>query len=227
VLGSADMPRSVYAAVAEIGARPFVPGRDYFFRCHADRWDYECGTTRLPGLPLPALTGTHQVGNAAAALTAIVAGDFGVTLPMQRVATALRTVRLPGRFQIVPGEVEWVLDVAHNLPAAVELDANLRALPRRRTFAVCGILGDKDIAGITAALADQVDEWILVSLSGPRAVSASELATRMPRGAVIAAQVADVTGACGIARARAQPGMRILVFGSFLTVGPALEFLGL
>ena len=38
---------------------------------------------------------------------------------------------------------------------------------------------------------------------------------------------ADVVGACQAARAAALPRDRVLVFGSFLTVGPALEFLGL
>ena len=45
-----------------------------------------------------------------------------------------------------------------------------------RTFAVTGILRDKDAAGIGRALAAQVDRWILCSLPGPRGSSiAAEL----------------------------------------------------
>jgi dihydrofolate synthase/folylpolyglutamate synthase len=135
-------------------------------------------------------------------------------------------VRLPGRFQRVPGEVEWIFDVAHTVPAALGLVTNLRALPRAYTIAVCGILGDKDLQGITAALRDDVDAWVLVSLDGPRAVPTQELAKQLPDGARILAHAPDVIAGCRLARDAARPGDRILVFGSFLTVGPALEFLG-
>ena len=137
-------------------------------------------------------------------------------------------MRIAGRFQRVPGEVEWILDVAHNVPAAETLRDNLRRLPRaRRTLAVCGILGDKDIRGIAQALAAEVDGWILVALAGPRAVSTQQIAAQLPANAPVLAHAGDVADACRTARAAARAGDRVLVFGSFLTVGPALEFLGL
>ena len=142
-------------------------------------------------------------------------------------SAALHAVRVAGRFQIVPGPVEWILDVAHNVPAALVLRENLRALPARRTIAVCGILGDKDIPGIGAALRDDIQEWILVALDGARALSTQELAARLPPGVAITGQAAEVASGCRLARAAAAPGDRVLVFGSFLTVGPALEFLGI
>ena len=225
VLGSADLPKSLWNAIEEISARAVVPGRDYQTRIHASSWDFEYGEFRLLDLPMPALAGMHQLGNAATALTALKSLDIQLT--QAKSSQVLRDVRLPGRFQRIPGEVDWILDVAHNVPAALGLAANLRALPRVRTTGVCGILGDKDIQGIAAALGADIDAWILVGLNGPRAVSTQELERRLPRGARILAHAADVASGCRIARAAAAPGERILVFGSFLTVGPALEFLGL
>ena len=93
---------------------------------------------------------------------------------------------------------------------------------RCATIAVCGILGDKDIAGITAVLGAEIDGWIIVTLEGPRAVAPAELEQRLPRSAKILAHSPDVADGCRIARETAQPGERVLVFGSFLTVGPAL-----
>jgi dihydrofolate synthase/folylpolyglutamate synthase len=58
-------------------------------------------------------------------------------------------------------------------------------------------------------------------------VGTRELAQRLPAGASVLEQAADVASACRAARAAARPGDRVLVFGSFLTVGPALEFLGI
>jgi dihydrofolate synthase / folylpolyglutamate synthase len=227
VLGSADMPRSVFETIAAVGARAVVPGRDYQVRARPSGWDFECGSLRLSDLPPPALRGRHQLDNAATALAALAVGEFGF-LPTREVATrALRETRLRGRFQVVPGEVEWVLDVAHNVPAAEELRANLASLPRRRSLAVCGILGDKDIPGIAAAVAPVVDAWIIAALESPRAVRPAEIAACLPADSRVITQAVDVAGACRAALEAARPGDRIVVFGSFLTVGPALEFLGI
>jgi dihydrofolate synthase / folylpolyglutamate synthase len=228
VLGSSDMPASIWTAIEEVGAEAVVPGTH--FRSSVSvrdetTWNFEFGEFALRGLPPSALTGIHQMNNAAAAIAALKALG-GVDLTQANVSHALRTVRLPGRFQRVPGEVEWIFDVAHNVPAALGLVANLRALPRAHTIAVCGILGDKDLQGITAALGGDVDAWVLVSLDGPRAVPTPELAKQLPPGARILAHAPDVAAACRLARDAARPGDRILVFGSFLTVGPALELLG-
>jgi dihydrofolate synthase/folylpolyglutamate synthase len=229
VLGSADMPASLWRVIEDVGARAVVPGRDYHAAPKGDGWDFVCGEISLRNLPDPVLTGVHQRANAAAALAALA--NLDVTLTHANVSEALRGVRLPGRFQRIRVEsagvpLEWILDVAHNVPAAQGLAANLGALPRARVIAVCGILGDKDIPGIVAALAAQVDAWIPVALSGPRAVSPERLAQHLPDGAKILAQASDVSAGCRLARGAALPGDRILVFGSFLTVGAALEFLG-
>jgi len=226
ILGSDSLPGSVAAYAAEVGALAVLAGRDFSARRHGEVWDFESRAVTLRDLPLPALHGPHQVGNAANAIAALTFGDVGVELTHAAVAAGLVEVRVPGRFQIVPGDIEWVLDVAHNVPAAQILSANLKTLPRRRTLAVCGILGDKDIRGITAALAADIDAWYLVALEGPRAVSTAEMVARLPAGARVSMQADDVGAACRAARAAAQPGDRIVVFGSFLTVGPALDFLG-
>jgi dihydrofolate synthase/folylpolyglutamate synthase len=227
VLGSPDMPRSVFDVIEALGSIAVVPGRDYYARIHADGWDFECDGLRLDNLPPPTLAGHQQLGNAATAIAALTHTGFGAQLSRDVVARALREVRIRGRFQVLPGEVEWVLDVAHNVPAAEGLRANLASLPPRRTLAVCGVLGDKDIAGILAVLAPAIDAWALAALEGPRAVPASEIAARLPANATIVAQEGDVAAACRAARAAAAPGDRIVVFGSFLTVGPALDFLGI
>ena len=225
VLGSAEMPASLWSAIDEIGAQAVVPGLDYHVRPQAVGWDFEFGEFALRGLPSPALAGVHQMGNAGTALAALRCA--GVELEHRNVSEALRSVTLEGRFQRLSlasegGVVEWIFDVAHNVPAASGLAANLRALPRARTIAVCGILGDKDIAGITAVLGAEIDAWIIVALDGPRAVAPAELERRLPAGATILAHAPDVAAGCRTARAAAKPGERVLVFGSFLTVGPAL-----
>jgi dihydrofolate synthase / folylpolyglutamate synthase len=124
--------------------------------------------------------------------------------------------------------VEWILDIAHNEPAAAIFARHVRERPPGgRTFAVVGILGDKDAGAIARLVEPVVDHWILCALPGPRGTSADDLARRMSLPQSRATLAASVEEGCEVARAIAKPGDRVLVFGSFHTVGPALQWLGI
>ena len=103
VLGSAPMPESVWQAIDAIGARAVAPGRDYHVRVRGDSWDFESQPLTLRELPAPSLDGVHQIGNAAAALAAVVFGEFDLCMSHEVVARALRSVHIAGRFQRDPG----------------------------------------------------------------------------------------------------------------------------
>jgi dihydrofolate synthase/folylpolyglutamate synthase len=234
VLGSADMPASVHAAIDALRVDARWPGRDFRAERREDgRWDFTGREWRLGDLPPSALGGAIQYGNAAAALAALEA--LSHTHPalrerfdVARIAQGLRSVRLAGRFQVLAGAPEWILDVAHNVPAAEVLAANLRARPTTgRTIAVAGILADKDIAGIGRVLAPRIDEWVLCGLDGARGVDAATLRDQLPPECAPLSLAADVAAGCARARKRALPSDRIVVLGSFHTVGPALQWLGL
>jgi dihydrofolate synthase/folylpolyglutamate synthase len=234
VLGSADMPDSVWQRAADLHCRVFVAGRDFSIRIDGDAaaappWDFRSANCNLDGLPPPSLAGTIQYCNAASALAALNVLAVAGACERERIALALRSIRLPGRFQIVPGEVEWILDVAHNEPAAMVLARELQA--RRidgRTIAVAGMLSDKDVGAVARALDGVVDHWLLAGIADePRGLSATALQVRLPplRGTVEPAGSVEV--ACQSARERARAHDRVLVLGSFHVVGPALVWLGL
>ena len=228
VLGSSDMPASVFAAIASSGARALIAGRDFSWKIDGERWSYQ-GRGHYANLPRSALSGAIQYGNAATAIAALEALALPRKLNRELIAGALAQVRLRGRLQILPGAVEWILDVAHNEPAARVLAQHLKERPMSgRTFAVASILRDKDVAGIGRALGAQIDCWILCTLGGARGSSASELATRLAPGMHARLELADsIAAGCARARAQARPGDRVLVFGSFPAVGSALQWLGL
>ena len=239
VLGTPDMPGSVYAVINELGARAVVAERDFSWWIGPDQasrtWTYRGLQGEIAGLPAPRLVGAIQYRNAATALAAVqcLARSAGADLrlaPLTRdvIASALATVVVAGRFQIIPGPVEWILDVSHNEPAAQILKANLADRPvRGRTFAVCGILQDKDAGEIARVLEGAADVWIACALPGPRGGSAAELAERLAPSIQVTHQAASVAAGCARARELAQPGDRVLVFGSFSTVTAALEWLQL
>jgi len=225
VIADPAMTPSVEAEAQRIGARALRAGRDYQWQVEAGRWDYLDPALKLQDLPAPALPGQRQYSNAAAAITTLQA--LGVRLDAAATGRALRALALPGRFQIVPGPVEWILDVAHNEPAAQVLAQNLRDRPcQGRTLMVAGILGDKDVPAIARVLGGVADEWILCGIDAPRGLTAVQLAQRAPEFAD-AQQVADVRAGMHAAASRSRPGDRIVVCGSFLSVTPALECLGL
>ena len=227
IFGSRNMPDSVATAARELGSDLRRLGRDFDWQPDSSGWEWRGREHRHEGLPVPALAGGIQFDNAATVLAALE--SIAVKLPVQRAAVedGLRTVRLPGRFQVVPGAVEWILDVAHNPAAAVTLAQQLAArVHRERTIAVCGILGDKDIEGIAAQVRDCFDAWIVVGLGSARALGVDTLAERLQAaGARNVSVAADVAAGCRAASAAAVAGDRIVVFGSFLTVGPALDWL--
>lgn len=225
VLGDAAMPATVAAKLAALEVKPLVAGADFSWQVHADgRWDYRADETELASLPPPALQGSIQYRNAAVALRSYAALQPAHPPRAAAVAAALRSVALPGRMQFVPGEVEWVFDVAHNEAAAAVLAAELRSRPPRgRTLAVFGMLEDKDAHAVAAQLADVVDRWLLCTPEGARALGASALQERMGPVRGTSETLGDVAEACERAARLARPGDRVLVCGSFHTVGPALR----
>jgi dihydrofolate synthase/folylpolyglutamate synthase len=228
IFGGRRVPKSIVAHAAAIGARLRRIGTDFDFVERADGWDYVGFGSRRRELPLPGLAGSAQLGNAAIALALLEAVEPRLLVPDEAVRAGLAGVRLPGRFQVLAGSPEWILDVAHNPQAAEALAASLAARPcAGRTLAVCGILGDKDIDGIVAALHGRIDCWIVVGLDGARALPPAALAERISRaGAETVLAAADVGAGISAARAEMAPADRAIVFGSFLTVGPALALLG-
>jgi dihydrofolate synthase/folylpolyglutamate synthase len=229
ILGSTDLPDSVGAAIAALSCRALSAGRDFHADRHGDgSWDYRDGAGTLAALPAPALAGDIQYRNAATALAALRELLAPQPLAAGAVVQALRTVQLPGRFQIIPGPVEWLLDVAHNAAAAAVLATQLRARPgATRTLAVLGMLADKDVAAVTASLDALIDEWLLCGIAEPRGLGPAQLAARVGQLHGSIELCADVPTGCERASLRATAGDRVLVCGSFHTVGPALRWLGL
>jgi dihydrofolate synthase/folylpolyglutamate synthase len=174
--------------------------------------------------------GDTQFANAATALAALEELAAGLPVSAAAVAQGLTSVHLVGRFQVIApggGKPSWILDVAHNAEAARVLAENLRALPiGGRTLAVCGILADKDAAAIGAEVGECFDAWWLASIEGARGSSGALLKDRIAGHVSGPLSVApDIAAACAAASAVARTGDRIVVFGSFHTVGPALDWL--
>lgn len=224
VIAEPDPPRSVLEAAGE----QLRIGRDFGFAAEPGQWTYWGPRGKRAGLAHPALRGAIQLRNAAAALCAIDCLHERLPVAMQDVRRGLAEVALPARFQVLPGRPQIVLDVAHNVEAAAILAKNLDAAGfAPETIAVCGMLRDKDIAGVLAALGTRVTRWHFCSLPGPRAAPAAELAAAHAASGAQSPCALFESPAQALAAALGVAGEndKIVVFGSFLTVGEAMQWL--
>ena len=227
ICGEPDPPRSLIESANSVGATLWRVGREYGYEVQALQWRYHGPGGARYGLPQPALRGSYQVGNAATVLAAIDALRERLPVSAGAIRDGLVHVELAGRFQVLPGRPAVVLDVAHNPHAARALAEVLGTMGYfTRSFAVFGMLADKDIDGVIAALRERIDMWYVAPLPGPRGASADELALRLRKAGVAEAAVRSfdsVARAFRAARDEAQETDRIAAFGSFLTVAAALE----
>ena len=166
--------------------------------------------------------------NAAGVLAVFEALRDRLPVNAQAVRSGLARVDLPGRFQILPGQPTLVLDVAHNPQSVAALALNLDQMGFfPQTQAVFGAMRDKDLAQLLPPLLPLVDHWHLCDLPTPRAASAEGLAALLrtvsgARQSGLSCHASPVL-ALQAAAADADPAGRIVIFGSFFTVGGVLK----
>jgi dihydrofolate synthase/folylpolyglutamate synthase len=218
-------PSSLLACAAELDTRLYRLGSDFHYQDAVDSWTWRCGKQQRHALPHPALRGPFQLQNAAGVLMVLELLSEQLPVSHQHLRQGLLSVALPGRFQVLPGEIPMIVDVAHNPQSAAALAENLRQMPSAgRTRAVVAMLADKDQSGVIRALVDRVDDWYVAGLDVERGGDGRDLAAIIAAEAATApACFASVAEACAQARAEAGAGDRIIVFGSFYTVAEVLS----
>lgn len=234
VCGDPQPPRSLVDHAQSIGAELWISGRDFGFGGDRQQWGYwryaappaQGRLVRRGGLAYPALRGANQLLNAAAVITVLELLRERLPISMQAIRQGLAQVEAPGRFQVLAGRPTVVLDVAHNPQAAGVLSENLSNMGFfPETWAVLGMLADKDVAGLAARIGSRIDHWRLADLPPPRGLSAQELEKRL-RSAGVEGDLRcfpSPAEAYAAARKEVSESDRIVVFGSFLTVAGVLE----
>ena len=221
-------PQSVLDRATEIGADLWRFGVDFNVSGDKQQWGWAGRGRRYSGLAYPALRGANQLVNAAGVLAALVALRARLPVTAQSVRSGFAFVELPGRFQIIPGQPTLVLDVAHNPHSVAALAANLDAMGFfPTTHAVFGAMADKDLAPMFAKVNPLMDQWYFTDLPTPRAATGAALrdqwAAQNTRKDTSASAHASPQEALQAAIGAANPTDRIVVFGSFYTVGGILK----
>ena len=221
-------PASVLAHAQAIGADLWLHGRDFHFSGERHQWHWIGRERRYHGMAYPALRGANQLLNASGALALFEALRQRLPVTAQSVRNGLALVELPGRFQTLAGQPTLVLDVAHNPHSVAALFQNLDAMGfYPQTHAVFGAMADKDLVAMMTRMSPVVTHWHVCDLPSQRAAKAERLVDHLKAlPGVDPKQVFPHAGpsqALAAAQESADPTDRIVVFGSFLTVGGVIE----
>lgn len=228
VCSDPNPPWTLTEQAERVGSALYLLERDYAFEVSEGTWSWQGGSISFKRLPSPSLRGDHQYQNAAGVLMVLhlLAERFPVGEPAIR--RGLVEVKLEGRFQILPGPVEYILDVAHNTQAAEVLAQTLRQhLANGNTHILIGMLKDKDACGVFRELDGLADHWHVVGLRGSRGASSEQLAYELNRAGVAAPGItySSVAEALTAIRSQVRTGDRVVITGSFLTVAQAMRLL--
>ncbi|MDO9451745.1 MAG: bifunctional tetrahydrofolate synthase/dihydrofolate synthase [Stagnimonas sp.] len=203
------------AATSKAHIQRFDRG-DYSYQTGPHSWVWRSGTVASPPLPLPALIGSHQLDNAAGAIAVVQTLQPSMPAPWQAIERALQRVHLSGRMQV---QGRFLLDVAHNAEAAQVLAQLLRErFQGQRLLWIAGVLDDKPVEGMAAALAPVVSHAITCDLPSPRGLSAITLASRLTAAGIATQAGGAPAAALALALRQAPPDQHILISGSFLTL---------
>jgi len=168
------------------------------------------------------LLGSHQIINAATAVTALsLAAAHGLSVSDEAMHIGLANVRWPGRLEILNRDPLVVVDGAHNADSARKLAAALPDIFGIQAWTlIVGISADKDIAAILDALAPIAARVIVTRARNSRAADTETVAQQVIRRGAKPAIALSVTEAIEVALQDRSP---IIIAGSLFTVADARE----
>ncbi len=230
VIADPAPPPELAACAAAVGAGPVLwLGSDFGAEPRAGGWTGWVAAAGGGRRPLPELPdGPLLPANVVAALQAALLA--GIAVDDVALAATVASARLRGRREVhrLPGGAEVFLDVAHN-PAAVKKMVEYLNITtcNKRNVAIFSAMADKDLAGMVRAAGDAIQAWFVADQPrNPRAATAAALADVLRReGQGGVTTCGDLLQAYRTARAGLEPGDRLVIFGSFYTVGALLPLL--
>ena len=223
VCGDPEPPHSVLQVAQARHAPMYRLGEAFSLESSSSSWSWLGPRINYVRLPLPTL----KLQNVATSLMTIEYLQEYLPVTQYAIMLGIKRATLPGRFEVVSQPRTVIYDVAHNPQATAYLAEKMQALPSSgRTFAVLGMLSDKDIAGALAPLTEGVDVWYVAGLEVERGASEQELVSELTaQGVKSCYNFSSVKAAMNQAISDSREQDRVLVFGSFHTVSIAKEAL--
>jgi dihydrofolate synthase/folylpolyglutamate synthase len=216
VVADVNAPDSVFCELARIGAKPFAVGESYEYD---ERGYRSSASTSIEWDLAPGVLGI----NAGAAMAAL--DLLELPLSSEMVETAVANLNLHGRRERrTLDQIDVIFDVAHNPDAIAKLREFLdESVVRHPTVAVFGVMSDKDCYRMISILDSVFDFWCLPQgIGGARGMDPEAISAMIPG---VSAVFESFPHAWSAALHHVGDRGRIVVFGSFFTVGEGMRVL--
>ena len=221
-------PQSLLNCSEALGTPISLLGREYWFDYDDDSWSWCTMGMRLEELPRPMKYCDFQIQNASGVLMLLNKIQDEYPVSVDDIKQGLGRFRLTGRFQIIPGDIPKILDVAHNRESMKELVNNLKMIScEGRTHIILGMLKGKDHRLVIKELEEVASSWHFVSISHNRGIEAKFLVSELNSigRSKNVSEYTSVNEALDKISILAMPDDRIVITGSFYTVGSAIQYL--
>ncbi len=172
------------------------------------------------------LTGIHQLENASIALKAFMTAYPGWN--ESSIRAALKSVKMPGRLEVISENPLIVFDIAHNPQAAEALVNSLRILTEKKPILVFGVMKDKDVKNILKSFENYAEKILFTSPKYERAITYEEVCERLNGFSKKINPKKDTLTAFkeALFLCKENPALFILCTGSAYLIGEIKEFLG-
>ena len=221
-------PKSLLDCSKALGTPISLLGRDYQFSYSDTSWAWRSKDMSLEGLPRPMKYCNFQIQNASGVLMVLANIQDEYPVSIENIKHALGSFRLSGRFQIIPGDIPKILDVAHNRESIKALVENLKMVScQGKTHIILGMLKGKEHRQVIKELEVVADSWHFVSIPHERGIEAKKLASefRAINKSKDVSEYSSMREALDKIRKLSMPDDRIVITGSFYTVGAAIQYL--
>ena len=226
ISGDPNAPQTIAEMAGSVGAILYQVGEDYSYIWHKgeNEWAWHGWCHHFDALPLPALSGSFQVANAANVIAVLMSLTNNIPNVLEispaAIHQGLKKVILAGRLEIVQTNPDIILDATHNPQAARQLNCWLDENPAQgKTIALFSMLKDKEIAEVVRLIQDEIDHWFIVPLQDERGLSINDLRQRMEE-TLINKRSLSVCDTIDEAWKKSKESLnqqdRLVVFGSFL-----------
>ena len=226
-----NLPESVRQVARELSLNIHVNGEEFKATHQSDRWSLSLNSndqhTEINDIPYSSIPGSCQKENAAGAVAATLLARQYFDIPDHAIRRGISMSRLEGRLQLIQEDPQVLLDVAHNIESVRELRNHLVSQPvAGKNIALMSALSEKPIELMIECIKATIDEWHLCGIHDERGVTARQLFRRVQPvlGDEIEVKLHyDAKQAFDSVLSTANSCDRVVVFGSFLTVGEVMQ----
>ena len=228
VCGDPNPPKSITDEAQRIGSNLLQLNKDFSYTTdpnNTKKWLWKNKKITL-NLLKPNLSGAFQLNNAATVIAGLLSIKSLLPVTEEAINTGLINASVPGRLHVINTSPEWLLDVAHNPHAAIELAKYLQSNPAKgKTYALFSMLKDKDIKQVISIMNQSIDEWHLVPLGGSRGMKINELNQEIKQQTLDGKVICHDSFTDAYERIKNLTNLqdRVVAFGSFLVVSEILN----